>query len=288
MSRKNKSETINDWLTRRHQLILRNEENFEEKTTLVYTNAKALVIAFSIFITVFIVAIVVDRYLFSLIGNARIDTNSYKRQLINLSMKVDSLDRDAMLITQYQEKLKIVLEGGDPDETSKKEGEQQPQGSSIAIDTLEGKKVDEKIRQAYEGDGSDIDLSTDSRLTDMLLFPPVNAYAISQKFNAKSKHYGIDVLTEENEVIKAAAGGMVLFSDWTIEGGYTLVIQHNNELISVYKHAAVLLKKTGDFVYTGDAVGIAGNSGNESSGHHLHFELWFEREPFNPENVIRF
>jgi len=288
LSRKKRSETINDWLTRRHQLILRNEENFEEKTTLVYTNAKALVLAFTIFVSVSILAIVLDRYLFSLLGNSRIDSNSYNRQLIILSTKVDSLDRAMELGKQYRERVQAVLAGKDPDELFKKDSNDAVV-ASVMTDTVSGKQIDAKIRAEFEGDdGANIDLITDSRLTDVLLFSPVNAYAISQKFNTKSKHYGIDVLTEENEVIKAAADGMVIFSDWSIEGGHTLVIQHNNELVSVYKQAAVLLKKTGDFVNSGDPVGIVGNSGKETSGHHLHFELWFEKEPFNPENVIRF
>jgi len=287
LSRKKRSETINDWLTRRHQLILRNEENFEEKTTLVYTNAKALVLAFTIFISVSILAIVLDRYLFTLLGSSRIDSNLYNRRLIELSTQVDSLARAMELGAQYREVVEAVLEGKDPDQLIKKDTSGTVV-STVVVDSIAGKEVDQQIRNEFEGDGLNIDLVADSRLADVLLFSPVNGYAISQKFNAKSKHYGIDVLTEENEVIKATADGMVIFSDWTIHGGHTLVLQHNNELVSVYKHAAVLLKKVGEFVQSGDPIGIVGNSGNETSGHHLHFELWFEKEPFNPENVIRF
>lgn len=111
---------------------------------------------------------------------------------------------------------------------------------------------------------------------------------ITNHFNREEKHYGIDLVADNNSVIKATADGTVIFSDWTVENGYCIGIQHNGNLFSVYKHNAVLLKNTGDFVTAGDAVALYGNSGSLSTGPHLHFELWYNGTPLNPEDYISF
>ena len=89
-------------------------------------------------------------------------------------------------------------------------------------------------------------------------------------------------------MIKATADGTVVYSDWTVENGYCIGIQHNGNLFSIYKHNAVLLKEEGDFVNAGDAIAIYGNSGSLSTGPHLHFELWYNGTPLNPEDYISF
>ena len=82
--------------------------------------------------------------------------------------------------------------------------------------------------------------------------------------------------------------GHVITADWTLETGYTIGIQHNNDMVSFYKHNATLLKRTGAFVRAGEAVAIIGNTGKMSSGPHLHFELWLQGKPVDPTNYIDF
>ncbi len=111
---------------------------------------------------------------------------------------------------------------------------------------------------------------------------------VTNRFNREAKHYGIDIVAENNSMIKATADGTVVYSDWTVENGYSIGIQHNGNLFSVYKHNAVLLKEEGDFVNAGDPIAIYGNSGSLSTGPHLHFELWYNGTPLNPEDYISF
>jgi murein DD-endopeptidase MepM/ murein hydrolase activator NlpD len=111
---------------------------------------------------------------------------------------------------------------------------------------------------------------------------------ITNSFNPASEHFGIDLVSEPNARISAVMDGTVIFSEWTIQTGYVLFIQHDADLISAYKHNSELLKSKGDRVKAGEAVAIIGNTGELSTGPHLHFELWHNGTPLNPELYIDF
>ncbi|MEY2924381.1 MAG: hypothetical protein RLZZ337_929 [Bacteroidota bacterium] len=111
---------------------------------------------------------------------------------------------------------------------------------------------------------------------------------VSDTFNVDRKHFAVDIAAKSKEVIKSVQKGTVIFSAWTAVGGHTLIIQHPNEFISVYKHNAALLKKEGAFVNAGDAVALVGNTGELTTGPHLHFELWSKGLPVNPQEYINF
>ena len=118
-------------------------------------------------------------------------------------------------------------------------------------------------------------------------FPPVNGQ-ISQSYNPKNNHYGVDVVTAFDEPIKSCLDGTVVIAGWIPGEGHIIIIQHNNDLISVYKHCSVLLKVQGDNILTGDPIGIVGNTGENTSGPHLHFEIWKKGIPLNPQEFISF
>lgn len=120
-----------------------------------------------------------------------------------------------------------------------------------------------------------------------IFMAPLNGM-ITNRFNYNNKHYGIDIVANTDEVIKSTCDGTVIFSDWSIEGGYTIGIQHDKNIVSVYKHNAELLHHEGDLVKSGDAIAIIGNGGSTSTGTHLHFELWYKGIPLNPEDFISF
>ncbi len=111
---------------------------------------------------------------------------------------------------------------------------------------------------------------------------------ISQGFNLEKRHYGVDITAPKNTAIKAAADGFVIAADWTLETGLTIAIQHANNVITFYKHNSLNLKKVGEKVKAGEAIAIIGNTGEQSSGSHLHFELWFNGKAINPQEYIRF
>lgn len=118
-------------------------------------------------------------------------------------------------------------------------------------------------------------------------YPPVSGYVINS-FNEKERHYGIDVVTKKDAQVMAVLDGVVIFTDWTINTGHVVAIQHANNLMSIYKHNSVLLCKQGDYIRTGQVIANVGNSGHETTGTHLHFEMWRAGTPLNPEDFIQF
>jgi murein DD-endopeptidase MepM/ murein hydrolase activator NlpD len=111
---------------------------------------------------------------------------------------------------------------------------------------------------------------------------------ISEGFDFSKGHYGVDVVLKERTPIKAVYEGIVLFAEWTLNYGFTVVVFHKNELISTYKHNQSVKVETGDFVQTGEVIALSGNTGEFTSGPHLHFELWDLQGPINPEDLIKF
>lgn len=128
--------------------------------------------------------------------------------------------------------------------------------------------------------------NNESEVKTFLLPPALGP--ISQPFNLNEEHYAVDIVLEENTPIKAIADGRVIFSEWTAQTGYVIILEHDLGLLSVYKHNASLTKKQGDAVLAGEVIANAGNTGELSTGIHLHFELWMDSYPMNPENFFNF
>lgn len=151
--------------------------------------------------------------------------------------------------------------------------------------------IDEDTELKIQSEPADI--TTDrihaslNKLHHKVLIAPIKG-TVSNAFNREMDHYGVDVIAPKDAPISAILDGVVIQSDWSLNDGNSISILHTDNLISRYKHTSVLLKKTGAKVKTGEAIAIIGNSGEQSDGPHLHFELWFEGEVVDPEDFIRF
>lgn len=130
-------------------------------------------------------------------------------------------------------------------------------------------------------------LNRNDPLESMFLTTPLSGQ-VSAAFSLAKKHYGTDIVAPKNTPIRAVADGFVVSSDWTLETGNTIAIQHANNVVSFYKHNSSLLKKTGEKVKSGEAIAIIGNTGEQTTGPHLHFELWQNGKPLNPQEYLRF
>ena len=119
------------------------------------------------------------------------------------------------------------------------------------------------------------------------LFTPVDGY-VSNEFSYNEDHYGVDVVARENAPIKAVASGFVIFSEYSDETGYVIGISHGEDLFSFYKHNSMVFKEVGDYVFGGEAIAVIGNSGQNSSGTHLHFELWHKGQARDPLDYMVF
>ena len=123
-------------------------------------------------------------------------------------------------------------------------------------------------------------------LDDLFLFDPIKG-TLSQKFNRDS-HPGVDIIAEKDETVKSCLEGIVVHTSYDDKDGYTVIINHQNDITSVYKHIGKVLTKVGETVKTGDAIAVVGNTGERSSGPHLHFELWSDVGALNPLDYLSF
>ena len=129
-------------------------------------------------------------------------------------------------------------------------------------------------------------IKTNSR-HNITFFKPLEGIVTNQ-FSLAENHLGIDIVAKENETVKATMDGTVIFSDWTVETGFVIAIQHQDSYISIYKHNSANFKNAGAYVKAGDPIGIIGETGELSTGPHLHFELWYNGSPVNPLHYLTF
>lgn len=281
-------------MTKKFQLIIRNEENFKDKVTIEFNYARAIMIFSSIFLVIFLLSFFFGKTLLKRWYDPEYIAHKQKREIIRLAEQVDSLRYFSEQKDRYIDHVNLMITGGDSLLNKKsavkpKEAGNAPANANVSLDINEMSQVETDLRKEFEH----VELTAQpqiqaiSQYQDIFLLPPVLGYHIAQKFNLKGSHYGVDVVTKENEPVKAVANGTVILSNWTQETGYTIAVQHDGNMISVYKHNSVLLKKIGSFVQTGDILGIVGNTGELTSGPHLHFELWLKGNPVNPEYYIK-
>jgi len=282
--------TLSSWLTTKYLMIIRNEENFAEKTTISFNYARLMSILllalFILFGLSFMMATTVLKQWFDP-QHAQMETN---KQLINLSITVDSLidevDKKELFIANFQR----IVAGQDSiveDYNERLITTNEDQGNGNSNEELA--PVDSMFRKQFETSGLELLTisSTDSDLQEIFLFSPIEGI-ISDNFNPQIQHFGTDIVAKKNEPVKSVADGTVLMASWTQDAGYVIVIQHQSNLISVYKHNSDLLKEVGNFVSAGEIISIIGNTGELTSGPHLHFELWYNGNSVDPEEFVTF
>ncbi|WP_026905000.1 M23 family metallopeptidase [Pedobacter glucosidilyticus] len=277
-------------LKEKYKLVILNDDTFEEKASfraslwylLIGTSAFAIVL---VFLTIVIIKITPLREYIT--GVADIDN---KRDIISTYAKIDSLEKLVKANDVYLANLNQII-SGKPDEDKLAK----PKNNNIKSDSIKlNQKIsdDEKeLRKLIESEGR-FDLSEGSTgaksgIATFSFFSPVKG-KISSKFDNTQQHYAVDVVTRKNENIKSTLDGTVVFSNFTPETGYVIAIQHANNMLSFYKHCSALLKKVGSFVRAGEVIAVVGDSGEYTTGPHLHFELWLNGSPVNPENYITF
>jgi murein DD-endopeptidase MepM/ murein hydrolase activator NlpD len=284
---KNKK-TFSNWLTNRYLLIIRNEENFAEKSTFSFTYARLILLATVAFIVMMTLSLLLTRTLLKQWFDPRYEQMQSSRRLAELTVKVDSLEMEVMSKDRFINNFKRVLSGDTTDALS--DMDNVSSNNPVVeqdIDVSRVAPVDSIFRQEFEQ--SDISLinPANNQDLDVFLFAPLSGL-VSAPYNVKEGHYGVDVVAKKNEPVKCVADGTVIMASWTQDSGYVIAVQHRNDLISVYKHNAELLKKVGNFVNAGEIISIIGNTGDLTDGPHLHFELWSNGNSVNPEEFVTF
>ncbi len=211
-----------------------------------------------------------------------------RRTIYMNAVRLDSLENEIRMRDLYFKTVKALIAGEQPDNLVDLADTVQENTSLDFNTSIEDSILRVQIEEEEQYNLSvPVEESSPTDLAGIHFFAPVRGL-VTQSFNYSENHYGTDIGAAHNEVVKATLDGTVTLADWTVETGYVIYIQHEHNLISVYKHNSELLKKAGNVVKAGDAIAIIGNSGELTTGPHLHFELWHNGTPINPETYIVF
>ena len=210
-----------------------------------------------------------------------------RQQIIYNYILVDSLENEIKNRDSYFEKIKTLFQGDVPlDESSTPSSGLKTYDvkfkSSNADSIFQDKLLEEKLNLSVSNNYKKL-----PSISNIHFFTPLRGL-ITNKFDTKTEHFAVDIVGSPNSRISSVLDGTVVFAGWTMNTGYSIYIQHENNLISAYKHNAELLKEVGDKVKAGDAIAIMGNSGELTTGPHLHFELWHNGTALDPETYIDF
>ena len=288
MSEKKKTpRKITQKLLHKYRLVILNEDTFEERISFKLTRLNVFVLV-SIS-TILLIAATTVLIAFTPLREyiPGYSSTALKRQAIELNYKTDSLQQVIALNEQYFSSIKKVLEGDVSTVDFNRDSIVEAAKLDASEIDLNPTREDSLLREKVDKEDKYNLFESATSTANFVLFPPVNG-TISEGYDVKEKHYAIDVVVAKDTQIKATADGTVIFAEWTVETGYVIIIEHSYSLISVYKHNGSIIKSQGDLVKAGEVIATSGDTGELSTGPHLHFELWSDGYPINPTNFIDF
>ncbi len=282
-----KTKEIKRKLLHKYRLVILNESTFEEKISFklsrlnVFVTGSLFIIGLIGLTTLLIAFTPLREYI------PGYSSTQLKKQATELTYKTDSLVRTLEYTNRYLNNIRLVLKG----EIENNEASRDSLFEKFKLDPssvdLNPIKEDSLLRaevaledkyNLFEKAVGDIDI---------VLFSPVSGM-VSQVFDAQKKHYAVDVVAPFETPVKTVADGIVVFAEWTAETGYVIIVKHKNELLSIYKHNGSLNKMQGELVKAGEVIASVGNTGEFTTGPHLHFELWNNGSPMNPLDFVDF
>nr|WP_299386113.1 M23 family metallopeptidase [Allomuricauda sp.] len=284
---KKKRKEIKQKLLHKYRLVILNESTFEEKISFKLSRLNVFVtgtlfIIVLIGLTTLIIAFTPLREYIPGYSSTRL-----KRQATELTYKTDSLVTVLNYTNRYLDNVRLVLRGDVENNQVNRDSlfeKYKLDPSSVDLTPI---REDLLLREEVELEDKYNLFERNIENVGTLLFAPLNG-SISQNFDPQNKHYAVDVVAPKDTPVKSIADGTVLFAEWTSETGYVIIIKHQDDLTSVYKHNGSLSKSQGELVQAGEVIASIGNTGELTTGPHLHFELWKKGRPVNPLNYIDF
>lgn len=288
--RKKKGKELKRKLLHKYRLVILNESTFEEKISFKLSRLNVFVTG--TLATVFLIALTILLVAFTPLREyvPGYSSTDLKRKANELAYKVYELEDNIRYTNQYLDTMRKVLRGEvaavelNPDSLIR----MFKMVDTAGVD-LRPKEVDLRLREYVELEDKYNIFEQTEDVADPILFPPISGnIADTQKFDPQKRHYALDIAAPKGTAVKSIADGTVLLSDWTSDTGYVMVIEHRNGYTSVYKHNGSLLKSQGDVVKAGEVIATVGNTGEFTTGPHLHFELWKKGVALDPEKHIYF
>jgi murein DD-endopeptidase MepM/ murein hydrolase activator NlpD len=280
---------IANWLTAKYLFVIRKEQDFSVLGSFNISFGRIILLFSFLFIIIFGFSLLMSKTILRQWFDPVYIESENTAKIIVLSDIVDSLSLAVRQKDLYLANLQKVI-SGEGDFELMESGDSLNLAGIRREDTFEPSEATQSILKEFEGIPLDfsgqIETSTNT-FTETFFFSPIKG-VLTSGFDPQNNHFGVDIVAKENEPVKTITDGTVILATWTLETGYIISIQHSNELISIYKHNSVLLKKIGDVVRGGEIISIIGNTGELTSGQHLHFELWYKGTPLNPQKFITF
>jgi len=283
-------------LTRYH-LVIRNQHSLDEKIPFNFSPAKLLICTFFITITLISFGLLLSNTILGKWLNPAYLEQANTNKLVALHTALEDLEAKNAIQDKFINSFQNALEGNIEAIPSLGIVDNNIFNNMTSTEAKDDITMQEEWKQSankarhhhlnptYTAQTTDI---TPSMLADSDGFiAPVEGGVITEPYNIY-EHYGVDIVAKTNEPIKSIANGKVILASFTVETGWVILIQHNNGLLSLYKHSAVLLKRQNDVVQKGEVIAIMGNSGEFTTGPHLHFEIWHDGHAINPESIIKF
>lgn len=287
MAKKEQKKKLIEKLKNRYRLIIYNDSTYQTVWSMKLTRIKVLTIGglggfLLILSTVLIIAYTPIREFIPGYPSAEV-----REMIVQNAILVDSLEEQLQVRDNYFEKIKALIQGEVPQEPDFIADTSIPSNSlqinhynhdSIFKQKILEEQLDLSIQKERPGNHN---------ISNLHFFVPLKGM-ITNKFDKQTDHVAVDVVGLPNSRISAVLDGTVIFAGWTVDTGYIIYLQHTSDLISAYKHNAELLKEVGDHVKAGEAIAIMGNTGELTTGPHLHFELWHRGIALDPEQYIDF
>lgn len=288
MAKKEKTkENFKQKLIHKYRLVVLNEDTFEEKLTFKLTRLNVFIFGslFSVLLivgTIFLIAFTSLREYIPGYSSTKL-----KREATMLIYKVDSLEQIIEVNNAYIENVKELLIG----KVQEVQFDRDSMLQTIQYDkdsmNLDPSQEDIEFRKDVESADRYSIFSEATKEVDIVFFAPVVG-TLTDGYDPLSKHFAVDIAVEMGTPVKSVADGTVIFAEWTADTGHVIIVEHAGDFISIYKHNTALHKQQGDMVKSGEAIASAGNTGELSTGPHLHFELWNDGYPVDPTNFIDF
>ena len=285
-NKKQKKNSINK-LTRSYKVVVSSEDTFEER--LSFSTNK-----FNVFLVLSLYSIILIAFTISVVFFTQIremvpgySSSDLLTQAIYLTKKTDSLENELELNNTFYKSIENVLSG---------KAEQIIYKDTLAVsnekDNIDFQSVlanaEDSILRKYIEEEDKFNLTKNELVIENKMFVSPVKGQITQKFDPLNNHFALDILVDTGTPVKSILEGKVIFSEWSVDTGHVLIIDHGDDIISVYKHNSKVLKTQNNFVKAGEVIAYSGNQGTLSTGPHLHFELWKNGTPINPEPLFNF
>lgn len=284
-------------MAQKWRVVVMDKASFEVRRTLIFSGWNMLIYTLFLLILISLATFFLISYtpLKSLIPGFSdvVKYQNLKKEMEVTLVELDELEHKTKVVDLYYKSIHDVLNEREP-ENAEQEAIKQADSSkdyrNVQLpksieDSLLRKKVDES--EKYNFNISYTDRGTGNSLYGVFFFKPLNG-TVSNSINLAEGHFGVDIVAAPGTPVKATLDGTVILAEWTPGDGYVIHLQHDKNVVSVYKHNSTLLKKVGNRVKAGDVIAILGNSGKHTSGAHLHFEIWQNGNPLNPQEYIVF